>query len=955
MKSVVVDVSAYDWEGDRPLERPFAETVIYEAHVKGFTAHPSSGLDDARRGTYAGFIEKIPYLVDLGITAVELLPVFAFDAEDAPGDRPNYWGYQPVSFFAPHGAYASRPGAQGAVDEFRDLVKALHRAGLEVILDVVYNHTAEGGEGGPTFCYRGLANEQYYLLDRDDRSNYADFSGTGNTLNANEPIVRRMILDSLRYWVAEMHVDGFRFDLASVLSRDEDGAPVPRPPVIWDIETDPVLAGTKLIAEAWDAAGLYQVGSFAGDRWVEWNGRFRDDVRSFVKSDPGKTWAVAQRMTGSPDIYGHLDREPQKTINFITCHDGFTLNDVVSYDRKHNEANGEENRDGNDANLSWNGGVEGPSDDPAIEALRERQIKNLLTIELLSVGVPMLTMGDEIRRTQLGNNNAYCQDSELSWFDWSAVERHADLLRFCGGLIAARRAARALLDTPVDVTLAELIKRSRVELHGTRLGKPDTGDTSRSIAIAFWGEHLVLHLILNAYWEPLTFELPAPAGHLAWHRVVDTTLPSPDDLASAVDAAVVDADTYTAGPRSVVVLAARRTADRVRAAAARGRGVTTGPDLGGMERERMEHPGHLEEGLDSASPWYQWGPYVSERAWGSVREDYSADGDAWSSFPHDHARSRAYRWNEDGMAGISDVFGRLNLGLALWNGKDPILKERMFGLTNGEGNHGEDVKEYWWYLDAVPSSAWLRWRYHYPQAAYPYRRLIDENARRSKLEPEFELLDTGIFDDDRYWIVEVEYGKADPTDILARITVRNVGPGGGRAPRPADDLVPQRVVVGPGGRPAAALGVTRRVVAPRQPPGPRRLRPPRRGGAGRHAAAAAVLRERDQRGPHLRAAADDAVPQGRHQRPRRGRRGDRQPRRNRLEGRRLVPGHGPAGRDRGAAPAPAAPAAERRPGGGATASTSWAPRSTRRWRSDSRRPTTSTPTCAGPGRPTTRR
>ncbi len=330
----------------------------------------------------------------------------------------------------------------------------------------------------------------------------------------------------------------------------------------------------------------------------------------------------------------------------------------------------------------------------------------------------------------------------------------------------------------------------------------------------------------------------------------------------------------------------------------------------------MEHPGHLEEGLDSASPWYQWGPYVSERAWGSVREDYSADGDAWSSFPHDHARSRAYRWNEDGMAGISDVFGRLNLGLALWNGQDPILKERMFGLTNGEGNHGEDVKEYWWYLDAVPSSAWLRWRYHYPQAAYPYRRLIDENARRSKLEPEFELLDTGIFDDDRYWIVEVEYGKADPTDILARITVRNVGPGGGRAPRPADDLVPQRVVVGPGGRPAAALGVTRRVVAPRQPPGPRRLRPPRRGGAGRHAAAAAVLRERDQRGPHLRAAADDAVPQGRHQRPRRGRRGDRQPRRNRLEGRRLVPGHRRARRDRGAAPAPAAPAAERRPGRG---------------------------------------
>ena len=454
MKSVVVDVASYDWDGDRPLGRPFGETVIYEAHVKGFTAHPSSGVDATRRGTYAGFIERIPYLVDLGITAVELLPVFAFDAQDAPGGRPNYWGYQPVSFFAPHGAYASRPGAQAALDEFRDLVKALHRAGIEVILDVVYNHTAEGGADGPTFCYRGLANEQYYLLDRDDPSRYADFSGTGNTLNANASIVRRMILDSLRTWVADMHVDGFRFDLASVLSRDEEGNPVPRPPIIWDIETDPVLAGTKLIAEAWDAAGLYQVGSFAGDRWVEWNGRFRDDVRSFAKSDPGKAWAVSQRIQGSPDIYAHLDREPQKTVNFVTCHDGFTLNDVVSYDIKHNEANGEDNRDGNDANLSWNGGVEGPTDDPAIEALRDRQVRNLLTMELLSVGVPMITMGDEVRRTQLGNNNAYCQDSELSWFDWGLVERNAGLLRFTGGLIAARRAARALLDAPTDITLA---------------------------------------------------------------------------------------------------------------------------------------------------------------------------------------------------------------------------------------------------------------------------------------------------------------------------------------------------------------------------------------------------------------------------------------------------------------------------------------------------------------------
>jgi glycogen operon protein len=559
MKSVLVDLDGYDWEGDRPLDRPFAETVIYEAHVRGFTAHPNSGVAPELRGTYAGFAHKIPYLVDLGVTAVELLPVFAFDALEAPGGRPNYWGYQPVSFFAPHGAYSSRPGAQGAVDEFRDLVKALHRAGLEVILDVVFNHTAEGWDDGPTFAYRGLANDEYYLLDPADRSRYLDYSGCGNTLNANEPIVRRMIVDSLRHWVAEMHVDGFRFDLASVLSRDQDGNPAPRPPIIWDIETDPVLAGTKLIAEAWDAAGLYQVGSFAGDRWVEWNGRFRDDVRSFVKSDGGRAWEVGQRLLGSPDIYAHLGREPQKTINFITCHDGFTLNDVVSYDRKHNEANGEDNRDGNDANFSWNCGIEGPTDDPVVESLRERQARNLLTLTLLAVGVPMLTMGDEVRRTQQGNNNAYCHDSELSWFDWSLVDRHPGLRRFCQGLIAGRRAAQLLFGAPTDATLAELLARSRVEWHGTRLGQPDLGESSRSLALSLWGERIALHLILNAYWEPLEFEVPpSEAGLDRWRRIVDTALESPEDIVAAADAPFIEDGRYVAGPRSVVVLAARR-------------------------------------------------------------------------------------------------------------------------------------------------------------------------------------------------------------------------------------------------------------------------------------------------------------------------------------------------------------------------------------------------------------
>jgi glycogen operon protein len=559
MKSVVVDVTDYDWEGDRPLDRPLADTVIYEAHLRGFTAHPNSGVPADRRGTYAGFIERIPYLVDLGVTAIELLPVFQFDAQDAPAGRPNYWGYQPVSFFAPHVQYTSRPGPDAAVDEFRDLVKALHRAGLEVILDVVYNHTAEGGAGGPTFCYRGLANDEYYILDPADPSRYADYSGTGNTLNANSSIVRRLILDSLRYWVSEMHVDGFRFDLASVLSRDEDGRPIPRPPTLWDIQNDPILAGAKLIAEAWDAAGLYEVGSFGGDRWVEWNGRFRDDVRSFVKSDPGKVWAVGQRLLASPDIYAHLGREPQKSINFVTCHDGFTLNDLVSYDAKHNLANGEDNRDGSDQNTSWNCGVEGPSDDPAIERLRGRQVRNLLTLEMLAAGVPMLTMGDEVRRSQLGNNNAYCQDNEISWFDWRLPDSRADLHRFAKLLIAGRRRAQQMLDLPEDVTLTELLEHAPVDWHGVHLGQPDTSESSRSLALTIRGRSVALHLILNAFWESLDFEIPPADGELeGWRRVIDTSLRSPDDFRALAEAPAVEGATYPAGPRSVAVLAARR-------------------------------------------------------------------------------------------------------------------------------------------------------------------------------------------------------------------------------------------------------------------------------------------------------------------------------------------------------------------------------------------------------------
>ncbi len=344
-KSVVADLSTYDWEGDRPLDHPFSSTVLYEVHVGGFTRNPNSGVAEEKRGTYAGLVEKIPYLKDLGITAVELMPVFQFDAQDAPAGLENYWGYSPMSFFAPHGGYSSRGDPLGCLDEFRDMVKALHKAGIEVILDVVYNHTAEGGVGGPTFSFKGLDNRFYYLLS-DDLSQYADYTGTGNTLNSNFSVVRRMIGDSLRYWVSEMHVDGFRFDLAAVLTRDEHGRSVDDAPILWDIDSDPVLAGRKLIAEAWDPGGLYLVGSFGGDRWKEWNGRFRDDVRRFLKSDRDTVLNLRQRLLGSPDIYTKQHHPPEQSINFVTCHDGFTLNDLFSFNEKHNEANGENNRDG---------------------------------------------------------------------------------------------------------------------------------------------------------------------------------------------------------------------------------------------------------------------------------------------------------------------------------------------------------------------------------------------------------------------------------------------------------------------------------------------------------------------------------------------------------------------------------------------------------------------------------
>lgn len=559
LKSVVVDNTTYDWEGDTPLRVPFAKSVIYELHVGGFTKHPSSGIASNLRGTYAGLIEKIPYLKELGITAVELLPIHQFDPEDARPGLTNYWGYSTLGFFAPHWGYSSRKDPLGPVDEFRDMVKALHRAGIEVILDVVYNHSAEGNHEGPTLCFKGIDNPTYYILDRNPFY-YSNYTGCGNTIKANHPVVARLILDSLRYWVSEMHVDGFRFDLAAILARGLSGTVLEDPPVLWAMDTDPVLVESKAIAEAWDAAGLYAVGGFIGksDRFAEWNGPFRDDARRFIKGDDGMVGRLAARILGSPDIYRRPDYGPARSINFITCHDGFTLNDLVSYNHKHNLDNGEDDRDGANDNHSWNCGVEGPTDDPHIEALRLRQIKNLLTLMFLSQGTPMLLMGDEIRRTQRGNNNGYCQDNELSWFDWSLAAQEDDLLRFVKRLIHFSESLEVFCPQGLlEVTLGS--ENPHLIWHGIYHHRPDWSKQSRTIAFSLRHpsaeEHL--HVIFNSYWEALYFELPPIRLEESWHRIIDTSLPAPEDIIDAQDAPIHKPMKYLVEGRSAVVLMVR--------------------------------------------------------------------------------------------------------------------------------------------------------------------------------------------------------------------------------------------------------------------------------------------------------------------------------------------------------------------------------------------------------------
>jgi isoamylase len=547
----------FDWEDVRPPKRPWSETVIYETHVRGSTIHHSSQV--AAPGTYRGLIDKIAYFKELGITAVELMPIFEFNEREVVRIDPitgqrlaNYWGYVPVAFMAPKATYCSSGGHGQQKLEFKEMVKAFHQAGIEVILDVVLNHTAEGNHLGPTLCFRGLDNAIYYMLEEKDRRFYKDYTGTGNTLNANHPVVRDFILQVLRYWTLEMHVDGFRFDLASVLGRDVHGLLVPDAPLLERIAEDPILRDVKLIAEAWDAGGAYQVGSFAERRWAEWNGRYRDDVRRFWRGDEGMVGLLASRICGSADLYQASGKGPESSINFVTCHDGFTLNDLVSYQHKHNEANGEDNRDGIDENYSDNDGIEGQTDDPIVETLRNRQIKNLILTLFVSRGVPMVLGGDEFRRTQRGNNNAYCQDNEISWYNWTLIDEHKEIYRFVRGMIDFRR-KHPVLRQEAFYTADE------IHWHSSRGTLPDWFDPQEKClaCMILWQAEPHLYLMFNASTEEVSFTLPALPDLRHWYLAVDTSLPTPHDLVeTGAEIALGDLSTYRVGPRSSAILVA---------------------------------------------------------------------------------------------------------------------------------------------------------------------------------------------------------------------------------------------------------------------------------------------------------------------------------------------------------------------------------------------------------------
>jgi isoamylase len=559
MPKCVFSHDHFDWEGDSPPQHPTSDTIIYETHVRGCTINPSSVV--AHPGTFRGLAEKIPYFRELGITAVELMPVQEFNENELMRINPlngeslkNYWGYDPVAFLAPKGSYCSRGSIGQQTLEFREMVKAFHRAGIEVILDIVLNHTAEGNELGPTICLRGIDNSIFYMVQENDRRYYKDFAGAGNTLNANHPVVRDFVMDVLRRWVMHSHVDGFRFDLASVLGRDEHGNILHNAPLLERIAEDPILRDVKIIAEAWDAGGAYQVGSFSERRWAEWNGRFRDDVRRFWLGEPGTMGVFATRICGSSDLYQRSGKGPGCSVNFITSHDGFTLNDLVSYKYKHNEANGENNRDGPGVTYSENCGVEGAANDPAVEALRNRLIKNYLLTLFVSRGIPMLHGGDEFRRTQHGNNNAYCQDNEISWYDWTFLEKHKEIYRFTRGMISFRRACVALRkESFYSATDIRWLSPA-----GT---SPDWLDPQqRSLACFIFGREAAdLLLVFNAAREPVDFSIPPAAEDRAWHLSVDTSRPAPKDLFEfGKEPSLQGESKFRAGPRSSAILVSRQ-------------------------------------------------------------------------------------------------------------------------------------------------------------------------------------------------------------------------------------------------------------------------------------------------------------------------------------------------------------------------------------------------------------
>jgi isoamylase len=548
----------FDWAGDQPPRHPWSKTVIYETHLRGFTIHPKSGVDQP--GTYRGLMDKIPYLKTLGVTAVELMPVQEFNENSVTRRNPqtnerlkNYWGYDSVAYFAPKASYSSSGGLGQQKREFKEMVRAFHKAGIEVILDVVFNHTAEGNELGPTLCFRGMDNAIFYTLE-DDKRHYKDYAGTGNTINANNPVVRELILAALRYWVVKMHVDGFRFDEASVLDRDNAGKLLAKAPLLGRIAEDPILKDVKIIAEAWDAAGAYEVGRFSERRWASWNGRYRDDVRRFWRGDDGMAGLFAQRICGSADIYSKSGKGPASSINFVTCHDGFTLNDLVSDQHKHNEANGENNHDGTNSNFSENYGAEGGTVDARIESVRNRQIKNFLLTLLVSRGVPMLLGGDEFRRTQGGNNNAYCQDNETSWIDWSDLEKHREIYRFAQGMIAFRRAHQVL-------SKEKFYTDAEIHWFGPQGGSPAWSEPKEKHfgCLINENEQCALCLMFNAGTAAVDFRLPPIPSGAQWHLAVDTFGETPDDLfATGQEPLLQYPQTYLLQPRSSAILLARK-------------------------------------------------------------------------------------------------------------------------------------------------------------------------------------------------------------------------------------------------------------------------------------------------------------------------------------------------------------------------------------------------------------